>query len=448
MDDPGTSVAVGADALTETPDWTRIDDPDGIRVVNGWSTRRGRELLTDRNEAGTLNIGTIDRTGILDLTNTGSDFYPMNPNYPVQQSLYNPVTALWRTVFRGFAQGAPQTVRIGGAPANSGTIPVVDLFSILARKEVPPGLSYPETPTDPSTSSTVGETVYANQTVQDRLDTLRLDVGIPDGLVNFFSGNVRLQQTVYDPGYSILSAMQDAADGEFPGVANLFVSKYGILSFRGRLSRFDSGEGNPYGIHTWHVGDSTAVAGNPGMAVLAADDVVIDRGLDKVYNSAHFMPQGIADADIPGQLSFDQPSIDIYGDCPLSAQELLTYGSTTGANIGDPLAETKIFSDFYVNNFKDAQTTIARATFRARHPDRANAETHWNFLCNIDIGDVIEITMTLPSGSRLIAERYFVEGISYRWLPGGLVPNIVMVLDLSPGFYYTNTPPPGWDPAA
>lgn len=411
--------------------------------VTNYSVRRGRAYLTDRTEAGTCDVGFVDKDGKLDPTNTGGTYYPLNPNVPAQVYLLNPVTGNQVQIFQGYVQGIPQTVRDQATAANRGSIPLVDLFSILALKEVPPSTDFSSGGTGAKTSNTNGNITYVEETVQDRIKSILADAGIPSALTNIFTGNVRVQQTTYAPGYSSLAAIQDAADAEFPGVANFFIGTGGTATFYGRLARFDP---STYGLHTWKVGSKEAVASDSTKALLAAKDFVIDRDVNKVINSALFCPKGIADSDIAGQLVVDTTSINRYGSRALSGMDLLTAGGVSGSTYaGEPLPETQMFGQFYVQNFKDPQTRIAQATFRPVPITATNASAHWNMMCNIDLGDLIAVTVATPFGSGFTGSTYFVEGISYDLEPSGLdhgtmVPNVTLTLDLSPQANYTYEP--------
>jgi len=434
-------VAYGSHPLAASPTYQDITS-----FCTRISTRRGRQYLTDRTDAGTCDIGFVDKTGDLDPTNVAGAYWPMDPNCPAQIYLRNPVTSNLVQIFQGQVQGCPLTVSANGSRANIGTIPLVDLFALLALKEVPPSVDFDNTSSGTNTPNAIGNTTYAEQTVQDRIKALLADAGVPSGWTDIFSGNVRVQQTTYSPGYSVLAALQDSADAEWPGVANLFIGKDGVVNFRGRLARFDSGAGNPYGIHTWKCGGATQVASDSTLALLAHDDFVIDRDINKVINNALFAPRGIDDPDVAAQLVVDTTSITNYGPRSLTGMDLITAGGTTGTvNEGDPLAETLMFSQFYVDNFATPATRIAQATFRPVRTTAANASAHWNLLCNVEIGDVLEVNLQTPHGVGFVGADYFVEGISYQIDPGSAtIPNVVMTLDLSPGSYYT-TAPPHWD---
>lgn len=441
-------VAYGADSLANSPTFTDVSS-----YVTGFSTRRGRQYLTDRTEAGTADVRFVDTDGKLDPTNSAGTFYPMDPNAPARIQLRNAFTGSYVTIFRGLIQGCPQTIRADGAPIDRGSIPLADLFSLLALKELPPGVdfdvlaspgTYPAG-APPQGTNTTGNITYAEQTVQDRMYAILADVGFPSGLLNIFDAGARAQQMTYSPGYTALAALQDTADAEFPGVANIFVDKAGILSFRGRLSRSDTGGGNPYGVNTWQCGDTAAVSGDSSLASLAHGDFVIDRDVAKVINNALFTPQGIADADIAGQLVVDSTSITQFGPRAITGANLITAGATAGPYAGDPLGETLMFGQFYVDNFKAAHTRIVQATFRPVPAGAANASAHWNLMCNAEIGDILEVTVTFPHGDGFTAEDYFIEGISYELQAAGDNPDVTMTLDLSPTY---STFPTGWDPNA
>lgn len=439
-------VAYGSDALSASPTYTVIDDTAGV-TVNNLTTKRGRQYFTDRTNAGTASIKFSDTKGALDPTHSAGPFYPQDPNCPIQVQLQNACTLDWVTIYTGLVQDIPTVIRFDNAPVNQGTIDAADLFSLLAQLEVPPGLDFASDGTGGSSNNTIGDTTYAPSTVEDRILSLLTDAGVPTALAppgaipGIFTGNVNVQAVVYQPGYKILAAIQDAADAEFPGISNFFVDKNGILNFRGRLARFNTGPGNPYGINTWKVGDLQAIASDSQRAVLQS--ITLDRDVTKVINSALCSPARIANYALPGQVLADATSIAKFGNRYYTAQNLLTSGGETDGNNANQ--ETYLYSQYFVDNFKNAQTRVTQATFQQLRPDHPNAVDHWNFLCNVEIGDLIEITTTHPGGGGFSNELYFVEGISYSISPGGLyagviLPQILLTLDLSPQAYFTTEP--------
>ncbi len=443
----GVAVAYGQDALAATPTWTRVDDPAGIHVVTGWRTKRGRTYMTNRTDAGTAEIDFVDTVGKLDPTNPSGPFYPMDPNCPAAICLWNPVTSAWTQVFAGLVQQIPTTVDVS-EKVSRGTLHLTDFFSLLGLAEVPPGVAFDDTGTGANSPITVGETTYEPQQVDDRIKAILADVDFPSGLTSIFSGNVNLQFTVVPPGTQVLAALQDAADAEFPGVANLFISKgsssgQGHVIFHGRLARFNPT--NPtYGINTWNVGDHTAVAAHSTYALVAG--LTFDRDIDRIINAARFSPDNIADADIAGQLVVDSGSITQFGN--RTGDFSTGENMVTGNGLNDGLAknaETKLFATYYVDNFHDAQNHIQQLTFRWVPPTAANATAHWAFLCGVEIGDVVNVTVTNPGGGGFNAVPYFVEGISYDALPGpkfsgNPIADVTMTLDLSPEAYFTTDP--------
>ena len=103
--------------------------------------------------------------------------------------------------------------------------------------------------------------------MQLRVEQILTDGGIPDAFQVVFSGNVSLKATVYSPGESAMTAIQDAVDAEFPAVGNVYGDRLGRLAVHGRYARFD-----PLGteaitagwdFHDWKAGDGEAVAADP-----------------------------------------------------------------------------------------------------------------------------------------------------------------------------------------
>lgn len=439
MADPlGVSVAFGADALDASPTWTRLDDLDSYPglFITGWQTNRGRNYFTDKNDAGTAQADFTDTAGVLDPTNASGPFYPMNPNCPFAIALYNPVADEWTTVFTGMLQSMPTTLDTS-ENWSTGSLMAADLFALLAIAEIPPGVDFDNTDSGTNTANEIGDTTYAAQSVQDRIKAILADALVPVGLTDIFTGNVDLQKCVEPPGTQVLQVLQDAADGEFPGVANLYMDKTGVVNFKGRLARFNPTDPT-YGINTWHVGDRAAVDAHSSWAQIQT--LSFDRDAAKIINAALFAPQGIADTDIAGQLVADSGSVTTYGTRTYTGSELLTAGGETDGN--DANQETKLFADYYVDNFKDPATLISQVTFTNPKPGAANETAQWLFLCGVEISDVVVITTTHPGGGGFATVNYFVEGIQYQAVPAQNGPLITMTLTLSPAVYYGTNPFP------
>lgn len=429
-------VAFAADALDASPTFTWLDTITGVRVADV-SVQRGRTYLTDQTQAGSASAEFFDQAGALDPTNILSS-YLVDANLPIVVELRNPFSGSDVRIFRGTTQGIPTTMRHERAEVNHGTIPALDLFAALAVAELPPATDFaaqtPGSYTASTSSNVSGDTVLAVQNVDDRIRALLADYGLPSAMTIIFSGNTTLHTTPYSPGSTYLQALQEAADGEFPFVANHFIDKDGLYRFLGRLSRFHPEDYGTY-VHVWQVGDAPVVALNSAYALLAADDFIVDRDPLKIVNSALFSPRGATPAQIAAQLRTDAASIAKYGPHSISGQDLLTNsGLLTGLGT---LEECQLFGDFYVSNLKDPVNAITQATFRSRRVDAANAEAHWNLLCNVEIGDIIRITTSHPGGGGFIEEDFFVEGIRYEIRPlTPLMADVTLTLDLSPGAFF------------
>ena len=440
----GITVAYGAGPFATSPTRTRIDDISAIATVTGWSVRRGRAYMLDQTDTGTLNVPFVDTHGKLDPTNTGGPFYPMNPNSPVTASLWNPVTTSWVSIFQGLSQQIPQTLDLS-SHVSTGTLAASDLFSLLAIAELPPGIDYDAAGSP--TSNVDGNTRLAAQNVDDRIRALLVLAGVPTGLENVvYTGNIVCQPVVYPPGTTIMQAIQDAADAEFPGVAIVYIDKSGLFTFHGRDARFTP---SGYSAHTWHVGDMSFVNANPG--TVPVQSITFDRDVSKLINAARYTPQGIAQVDIAAQLVSDSGSITNYGIRSISGDGLYT-GQLQGAGFTQALANAQalLYGTYYVDNFKDPQNRVTQATFRWLPPTDPNASALWNLLCNIEIGDVMQLTTTHPGGGGFSALGHFVEGVTYDVgigpRPVGAseaIADVTLTVDLSPQAFFT-TEPGGW----
>src|SRR5262249_29243456 len=145
--------------------------------------------------------------------------------------------------------------------------------------------------------------------VNNRITRALLGSLIPSAMYVVFSGNVDVQPVVYSPGESVMTVIQEAADAEWPGVANVFCDRLGRLCFHGRHARFD-----PTGVASgaspgaweyvqWTAGDRTAVLAHPGMARI--NRFAFNRGLSKIINRGLATPKRdakpLTDTEMTGQ---------------------------------------------------------------------------------------------------------------------------------------------------
>jgi hypothetical protein len=441
------SIAFGDAALSPDPTYTSLDTVSGLHV-NSWTIDRGRSSELDQTQTGTAVVTITDESGALDPTNTGGPFSGnLDPMKPAKITLRNPVTDEVSTLFTGFTSELLYDVDVSGKFATV-TLELVDAFAPFSALELMPG-EHGDSPDEAGdfgdvyfqgTPSNHPGTADVLKHVDDRINDLLDAANWPEELRDIFSGNVRVQGKVYERRDQLLSALMDAADAEFPGVANIFVSKEGVVTFHGRFARFFPDRPG-YGINTWPAGGAPQAWADEAVASIAATPAIRRSDAD-VINAAIVLPLGIADADAPGQLSKDVTSIDTYGWRGVSFDSLLT---STGHN--DDLSpttkeeETKKFADYRVANYKDPKTRVNKITFRSLDPSHFNAAASWALICGVEISDIIALETTHPGGGGF-DEDFFVEGIHYdvKPLPEAGGHDVTLELDVSPRSFYDSNP--------
>lgn len=426
----GLCVAFGDDFLAETPSWQSLYDQHsaGLRT-RAIEIDRGRQSELDKSKTGTLTSDLRDFGGILDPTNTTGPFYgTIDTTKQVAFFLTNPVTGDEKTLFRGSLEELDGVIPVESAESYiDWELSAADFLKVLANAEVIPGPA--------------GEAEYGATDVQTRI-LAALDDAVtpgtwPAGLYEVFSGNVNVQDRKYAPGDMILTVAQDAADAEFPGVANLYASKEGIVTFHGRFARFTPADAT-YHISHWYAGDGAAVDADEDARVVPITELSFRLSDGDIINSALASPMNIADGDIAGQLSVDAGSIATRGVRSHSWPDLQTGDGNPDSN--DALAETKLFSDYYAENYADSRVRITQLVFTTRRPAAKNYNAWWQFVCGVDISDLVTVKTTHPGGGGF-NEDYFVEGVRYHITPlGNDFPEIRLELDLSPRAYFTTNP--------
>ncbi len=410
------------------PTWTRIDDPAGVDVVQGWQIDRGRSYELDKTATGTATVRLVDTRGLFDPTNSTSPYYQkIEPLKQALIALQNPLTGTWTTIFRGFVDEWSYTLDVS-EHFMFAELQLVDGLEKLAATEVVPANAGT---TPPDGSGVAGDVLYISQQVDDRIKAALFDAGWPTALTDIFSGNVSVQDVVYAPRSQILSVIQDAADAEWPGVANFFMSKDGIATFHGRQARFNP---TAYGLGAWKCGDVAAITADSSRAPVSG--LGFSRGLTQVINAALATPQGISDADVPGQLSTNTGSIAKFGARTWSAENLITRRGDE-AGTPDMLTETKKYSDYYPANYGDPRNRVNQVVFRPWMLNDAHGAALWALVCGVEIGDTLTVTTTHPGGGGFNEEPFFVEGVHYTAQPmNAEAPEVTCTLDLSPqGFF-------------
>jgi hypothetical protein len=261
------------------------------------------------------------------------------------------------------------------------------------------------------------------------------------GSVEIFTGNVQVMDKVYAPATSILEAIDDACDAEWPGLANRFASADNTFTFHGRLARMNPSDAQ-YNIETYAIGDFAACAadGHTGRARVAELELGISQS--RIINAALATPRGIADDEIENQVVIDAGSISTYGRRAWSAENLETwYDELNGpfaGGVGDPaeaLAATLLFAQAIVDAYSVPRIQVEKCVLKSRHPEWRDAEATWELLCNADISDLVNLSVTNPGIS--VDDDFFIEGVTYTIRPlNGSWAHVEMGLNLSPRSYW------------
>lgn len=433
----GLSIGFADDMFTEAPTWTRIDTASGVRVsqIDG---KVGRQSEFEETDTGTLTIQFNDREGVVDPTNAAD-----LDGKPIALALRDPVTDEWFPRFRGVIDDVQVEMDRSQSVMRT-TITAVDLFAYLSGFQLMPGQAGNTPPAE-----SAGFVWYEDTagTVDDRINQILVDTGLPaapSDLTTVFSGNVKVQETVYSPGSTALDALRDACNAEFPTVANHYIDKYGRYSFHGRYARFDpvtvAASATGWDFNQWKAGDGTAIGSDPDRAQVRPP-YAVTRSRTMVRNLAICYPQGMAQEDRDGQVYEDAVS-RANGTQAWSAESLIiSEGSTTG-NTAE--VECLLYATYIVENYKDQRNRVNQLTFKSLLPTDERAAKTWALITGIDISDTIDFVIDHPGGGG-IAELFFVEGLQWTMRPGQKdldtgFPFITMTADLSPTAYWTTDP--------
>lgn len=430
------NIAFGSNITDPSPTWTRVDDTDNL--VASYSIDRGRQTELDRTDGGRATVAINDVNALFDPTNADSPYFgQINPLTQITLGRWNPVTEEWQTRFRGFisdydyAWDPSQRV-------NRLVLSCVDIFEILNSIQMQPDGTFGDPP-PPGSERVV---FFDNAQVGDggRVDQVIGNCGFGDpAFYVAFSGNVELYEESYSPGESPLIVIQEAADAEFPFVANVYTDRFGRLVFHGRLAKFDPatiavGAGDEaWDWHHWDCGDGAAVALTPS-TVAQLREFASNRGRGQVINMASATPKNIADADVAGQVIYDSGSIALYGLQSRSLENLLTkVGLLDGSTA---LEETLKFAKWLVDTHKEPRDRVPTLVIKSIRPDAPGGAKTWDFLSRADISDQVDITIAYPNGLGFTDTPFFIEGMHETNEP--LNPDydlVTMSLDVSPQDY-------------
>lgn len=402
---------------------------------------------------------------MLDPTNSSGPYYgKLKPLLQVRLQRYNPVSAAWGTRFRGFVEewnydwDPSQKV-------NRLELQLVDILEILGAVEMYPGyfgdppdvagnVQFDAADANPATTGDSGMSL--------RIKQVWADITPPGGDLSAwfrcFSGNVGILKTIYSPGESALSAIQDAAEAEFPSVGNVYGDRFGRLVVHGRYARFDPagtaaniGDTSVWDFHDWKAGDGAAVSASPSDTAQIRS-FGTNRGLSRIYNRGLASPKDwpsaeTTNAEVQSQVyvgTAGSASIAQYGIRPWTSENLLTmkgYQGSAGTPTLDGLAETKTFASYYVQNYSQPKDRVSTIGFRSINPIAPGAAANWDLLTNCDIGDRLTLKIASPGGggfdgSAVKANQYIVEGIHEEAHPlSSPYDDVTLTLDVSPFAY-------------
>jgi hypothetical protein len=458
----GIRIAFASGTYDTNPTWVRIDNPSqpplsAYNCVQSFSIDRGRQQQMDKTQAGTCVLNLLDTTGAFDPTNTSGPFYGhLGPLSQVKITMQNPVDGFYHDIYTGFIESWDTTFVDQAANIMQVTCNATDGFELLNRAETVP--------------DSTGFTTYQPQLVHDRiLGALQDDyltgqgASWPAAWTNVFSGNVDMKLTTYNPQSTILGVIQDAADAEFPNVANVFMNRWGQVAFRGRWSRLypqaygprllaenppHPGDGNA--IYTWYVGDEAAAQ---SLGYVPINSIEWTMDLQWVINACLATPYNLPQVDIIGQLQTAPSSMTTYGPRSLTIPDLLVGTSVANPhaapNGGDGAmmpesdsdytgaVECQYFGDYYVKNYATPAQMVNSITFQTISPTDSTGPAWWKFVTNVEIGDIVFINQRNPGGGGFTKTGFFVEGVHHQvQLGGSNIPQWTMNLDLSPRQWY------------
>ena len=429
-------VAFDDGPLEWSPTWTCLDYIENF--VGGFDISRGRQSEFDVTETSTATVYLNDTDGLFDSDSPWTPWAGKLDGRQIQLQCWDPVELEWVCQWRGRIRNIsydfnPATVS-GVSVISNVQLECVDILAHLGRQNMVVGV-FGDTP--PTGSE--GIVYYNAAAVDDRIAALLIEGGLSTGWYVVFTGNVDVQAMPYNAADVLLTAISDACDAEFPGIANRYTDRFGRFCFHGRGARFDpdtvsaSAGDSAWDFQRWPLGDGAAIVADPARGQIRPP-LRWSRGLDRIINSAYCTNRGILEANKPGQVVEDGTSITDYGRMPWTAEGLIVKEGTTTGNTA--AQECAAFAAFWVNACKDPVTRVEQVTLKSIRPGDARGPATWAPLLRADVSDIVELEHGYPQGVGVSAE-FYVEGSTmsvrplnkdYDW--------IERTLSLSPVSYY------------
>jgi hypothetical protein len=428
VDSPGPGrvlIAVGQGPLVALPTWTRYDELPNCRCY-GFDCYAGRQSELDTTDTGNATVYFHDRANVLDANSL--------VGLQIMLQLYNPVTASWHIRWRGHIDDIEHgLVDMPNMPLANVALRCVGIFDYLGGVKI-----IPTVPISFGHSTVKGSVLYEDGRVDDRIFRLLDDAKIAAEMRVVFTGNVNVNETLYDPDDVILQGVRDAADAEFPGVATFYEDRFGRAAFHGRFARFDP-EGTEAGGANWDfvrwlAGTREDVAGT----VAQIREFAFNRPRARIINSYVAWPR--ADENgvefdrtlIPSMVKTDAASITSYGHRGDEAPDLIIKQNFNNLNTG--AMECELYADFYIQNYSQIRKAIQRVAFASVRPADPRAAATWDLMCRADISDAIALTI---DEAGLAGESFFIDGIAVECRPLDPAYDLVTVTpNLTPASYY------------
>lgn len=403
-------IALADGPLVAEPTWTRFDELADCRC-SGFDWTRGRQSEFDVTQTGSARVFFHDRAGTLD----DDDLVGLQ----IMLQLYDPVADAWEPCFRGHIEDISRDPS-PNAPALTDTeIECVGIFAYLGGVKMVLGQMGATLPTGVSGvvfyEDGPAATGTNDPTDGGRIELLLDDADISTDMYVVFSLNVDVNETLYEPDDDILSAVRDAADADFPGIANVYEDRFGRVAVHGREARFDPvtvAAGAAAGA--WEFKTlSAGTRGDVGTSAAQIREFSYNRPRTRIVNSYVAYPRadenGVAfdRSNIESLVRTDPTSIAANGWHGKDAPDLIIKAHKTNGNTGAD--ECGLFGDFYIANYATVRKNVQRVSFKSTRPTDPRAAKTWQLITTIDISDIIELTI---AEAGLVAEPFYVEGIS------------------------------------
>lgn len=436
----GVCVAPDDDLFTVSPTWDRLDSGVAGLHVTSIGISRGRQSEFEETGTGTCQVVFEDEPGVLDPTNSTSAYFEKLISRPFAVAIRNPVTDEWFPLFRGTVDECGYDLSVSKSKLQT-ALTAVDLFDYFSNFELVPGLAGFTT----GAVNAAGYVFYEDAAFDDRILAILGDIGLASGMWSVFTGNIIVSESIYSPGDKAMQALQEVVDAEFPTVANHYVDRRGIYQAHGRYARFDpdtvSASASNWVFNRWKVGDNAAALADPDRAKMQAP-FGFQLTRKTIRNAALAYPHNTDRADLADYVITDETSRGEHGTRTWTAPDLQVAEETT---LGLTAKEhCQYIGDYIVGNYAQPLPRVTSLTVGSERPDGPFGPAAWEFITGVDIGDVVNVSVSRDDGGFDEIDHY-VEGLRYEIRPGPgsldeSFPFVKLQVDLSPAAYWGYNP--------